>query len=212
MELYHGFVDRPKLLGDQAAKQARMAQLREPHIAPLTDFVEALRQEAGPGASIPNFDPWDAGVSAEVLFLLKAPGAKAVESSFVSRNNPDETAKNTFELNRDAGIPRGKSVLWNAVPWYIGDGGRIRAATPKDLEDGLKPLPLLIEMLPKLRAVVFMGKDAQQAHPQVASLRPDLALFACPNPSPLFVNNQPGNRDVILGVLQKVARFLDEPR
>ena len=72
--IFLGFLTVWLALGDQAAKQARMAQLREPHITQLTDFVEALRQEAGPGASIPNFDPWEAGVSAEVLFLLKAPG------------------------------------------------------------------------------------------------------------------------------------------
>jgi len=203
--------DRPKLLGDPAAKAVRITLLREPHIAPLTDFVEELRHEAGPGAAIPDFDPWDAGVTAEVLFLLEAPGAKAVASSFISRNNPDETAKNMFELNRDVGIARKRSLLWNAVPWYIGeeDRTRIRAATAKDLESGLKPLPRLIEMLPNLRAVVFMGEKAQKARPQVEQLRPDLALFSSPHPSPLFVNNHPGNRDIILGVLREVAKHLD---
>ncbi|MDR5750210.1 MULTISPECIES: uracil-DNA glycosylase [unclassified Caballeronia] len=210
MENDRNIVDRPKLLGDLVAKAQRLAQLREQHIAPLTGFVEELRLEAGSGAAIPNFDPWDAGVAAEILFLLEAPGARAVASSFVSRNNPDETAKNMFELNRDACIPRIKSLLWNAVPWYIGDGARIRAATAKDLEAGLAPLPRLIQMLPKLRAVVFMGRKAEKARPQVARLRPDLALFSCPHPSPLFVNNRPGNREIILNVFREAAQFLDE--
>lgn len=86
----------------------------------------------GPQASIPDFDPWDGGVHAQVLFLLEAPGSKAVDSGFVSRNNPDETAKNFFELNRDAGIPRELTVIWNVVPWYIGDGARIRAAKSQE--------------------------------------------------------------------------------
>ncbi|MEM5299080.1 uracil-DNA glycosylase [Burkholderia sp. JPY481] len=204
--------DRPKLLGDPAAKAVRITLLREPHIAPLTDFVDELRHEAGPGAAVPDFDPWDAGVAAEVLFLLEAPGAKAVASTFVSRNNPDETAKNMFELNRDAGIARTRSLLWNAVPWYIGeeDRTRIRAATAADLERGLEPLPRLIGMLPNLRAVVFMGEKAQRAREQVEQLRPDLVLFSSPHPSPLFVNNRPGNRDIILGVLREVAKYLDD--
>jgi len=207
---YH-LADRPKLLGDLSAKSARIAELCEPHIAPLTDFVEELRREAGEGVAIPNFDPWDAGIEAEILFLLEAPGAKAVGSSFISRNNPDETAKNMFELNRQAGIPRKRSLLWNAVPWYIGDGARIRAANAKDLEDGLVPLPRLIQLLPKLRAVVFMGRKAETARAQVALLRPDLALFTTPHPSPLFVNRFPGNREVLLKAFQEVARFLEGP-
>lgn len=129
--------DTPKLLGDVRAKSERMQLLRDPHIAPLTDYVEQLRLEAGPGAVIPYFDPWDGGTEAEVLFLLEAPGAKAVRSGFVSRNNPDETAKNIFELCHEAGFHRKAMVLWNAVPWYIGTGSKIRAATPADLEAGL---------------------------------------------------------------------------
>ncbi|MBC8752413.1 MULTISPECIES: uracil-DNA glycosylase [Paraburkholderia] len=203
-------VDRPKSLGDAAVKAIRIRQLHEPHVAPLTAYVEELRLEAGPGAEIPDFDPWDAGVDAEVLFLLEAPGARAVASTFVSRNNPDETAKNMFLLHQDACIPRTRSLLWNVVPWYIGDGARIRAATPQDLEQGLKPLPRLIQMLPKLRAVVFMGKNAQQAQPQVAALRPDLRLFACAHPSPKVINTRPGNREAILTVLRGAATFLEQ--
>jgi hypothetical protein len=87
---------------------------------------------------LPDFDPWDAGIDAEILFLLEAPGARAVASTIVSRNNPDETAKNMFLLHQDACIPRARTLLWNVVPWYIGDGARIRAATPQDLEQGAK--------------------------------------------------------------------------
>lgn len=202
--------DRPKSLGDAAVKASRIRQLHEPHVAPLTAYVEELRLEAGPGAEIPDFDPWDAGIDAEVLFLLEAAGARAVASTFVSRNNPDETAKNMFLLHKDACIPRTRSLLWNVVPWYIGDGARIRAATPYDLEQGLKPLPRLIQMLPKLRAIVFMGKNAQQAQPQVAVLRPDIRLFACAHPSPKVINTRPGNREAILAVLREAAAFLEQ--
>ena len=99
------FTDRPKLLADPAACAARTKQLREPHIAPLTVFVEALRAQVGPDLSIPNFDPWDGGIDADILYLLEAPGPKAVLSGFISRNNPDETAKNFFELNAEAKFP-----------------------------------------------------------------------------------------------------------
>ncbi len=202
--------DHPKLLGDREACATRLQQINEAHIASLTAFVEALRAEVGPSAAIPYFDPWDGGIEAEILFLLEAPGPKAVSSSFISRNNPDETAKNFFELSAAARIPREKTVVWNSVPWYIGTGSKIRAATPADLEAGLRPLPRLLELLPKLRAVVFVGRKAERAWSQVERLRPELRLFACPHPSPLFVNNSPGNKDRILLVLRGVAKLLSE--
>ena len=107
------FSDRPKLLADASACTARSTQLREPHIAALTAFVEKLRAQVGPDASIPNFDPWDGGIDAEILYLLEAPGPKAMLTGFVSRNNPDNTAKNFFELNAEAKIPRKRTVTWN---------------------------------------------------------------------------------------------------
>jgi uracil-DNA glycosylase len=202
--------DRAKLLDEPEARRVRLSQLHETHIGPLTAFVESLRAEAGSGVAIPYFDPWDGGVKADILFLLEAPGPKAVRSGFISRNNPDETAKNFFDLNLQAGIPRERTVSWNVVPWYIGTGAKIRGANPADLEGGLRPLPRLLDLLPNLRAVVFLGRKAQKARPPVERLRPNVSLFVCPHPSPLFVNHAPGNRDRILAVLRDVARYVSD--
>jgi uracil-DNA glycosylase len=75
------------------------------------------------------------------------------------------------------------------------------------VEAGLLPLPRLIQMLPKVRAVVFMGRKAR---PQVASLKLGLERFTTPHPSPLFVNNKPGNRS-IWKMLREAAGFLENP-
>lgn len=174
-------------------------------MARLAAYVAALRREVGPTAAIPDFDPWDGGAKAELLFLLEAPGARAVRSGFISRNNPDETAKNFFELNRDAGIPRNRTVTWNIVPWYIGTGTRIRAAAQSDIEAGLRALKGLLALLPMLKAVVLIGRKAERAAGFISQLRPGLRVFRSPHPSPLFVNNAPGNRDRILGVLREAA-------
>jgi uracil-DNA glycosylase len=202
--------DRPKTLGDARARELRHQQLAEPHIAPLTDFVRALRAELGDSASVPDFDPWDGGVHAEVLFLLEAPGGRAVGSGFISRNNPDETAKNFFELNQAAGIPRRRTVTWNVVPWYIGTGTKIRAAKTSDVAQAEESLRSLLRMLPRLKAIVLIGRAAQKAVVTVRALRPDLRVFFSPHPSPLFVNSKPGNRDMILTVFREVAAFLDD--
>ena len=179
-----------------------MNELHAPHIAPLTRFVEQLRSEARCGAEIPYFDPWDGGVEASILFLMEAPGPKAVQSGFISRNNPDETAKNFFELNCEAGVDRTKTVIWNAVPWYIGDGKKIRPARSGDLDAGLRSFTRLLSLLHRLNTVVLVGRKAEKA-----AARFDLnhyVVFTCPHPSPMFVNRDPDNREKILSVLKEL--------
>jgi uracil-DNA glycosylase len=121
--------DGPKTLGDPRVQKERCVALKAPHATALTRFVRALRKSTGQCTKIPFFDPFDGGTTARCLFLLEAPGPKAVESGFISRNNPDESAKNFFELNAEVGIPRELTVIWNVVPWYVGDGTRIRPVT-----------------------------------------------------------------------------------
>ena len=99
--------------------ERKLALLNEPHVAPLTALVEKLRAQH-PEASIPYFDPTEAGTGARILILLEAPGRRsALEkgSGFVSPDNNDETAKNLWTLLREAGISRSTEVVaWNVVP------------------------------------------------------------------------------------------------
>jgi len=201
-------IDAPKSLGKAQHRAERLAQLRAPHISELTAFVERIRTERGCGDEVPYFDPADGGISAECLYVLEAPGPRAVASGFISRNNPDETAKNWLELNAAAGVPRKKTITCNVVPWYIGSNGKIRPATSKDIEDGWPYLLQLIDMLPRLRVVVLVGGKAQRVAPLLRRDRPSLRLMDCPHPSPMFVNRKPENRDRLLAALEEVARVL----
>lgn len=203
------FTDKPKLLKDPAAKAERYGRLHLPHIAPLTKFVEDLRAEKGTDYQLPYFDPWDGGIEARVLFLLEAPGAKAVFSGFISRNNPDETAKNFYQLNSEARIPREETVTWNVVPWYIGTGVKIRPAKADDIAAGMRGLQRLLDLLPNLQVIVLVGQKAQRAEEQIQMLRANVKIFRSPHPSPLFVNHVPENRWKILASLQAVKTYLD---
>jgi len=202
--LGNAMIDEPKILGRADVVAARGAQLAEPHVAPLTACVEALRTEH-PGAGIPYFDPWDGGIGASVLFLLEAPGPQAVRSGFVSCNNPDETARNFHGIMRAAGIPRSAIVTWNVVPWYLGDGRKIRPATAADIREAAPALGRLLDLLPGLRAGVLIGRKAQRIAPEIERLRPGLRLFKSPHPSPMFINREPGNRERVVAALREVA-------
>ena len=201
-------MDAPKTLGNAGERACRQALLRAPHINALTILVDELRDSLGPGYLVPYFDPLDGGVRARVLYLLEAPGRKAVQSGFVSRNNPDETAKNFFLLNAEAGIPREATVIWNAVPWYIGTSTRIRAANVSDVARAEDSLKRLLHLLTNLAFVVFVGTKARHARSVVARERPDVRVREIPHPSPMFVNRAPENRDRILFVLKELSTQL----
>jgi uracil-DNA glycosylase len=201
--------DCPKSLSNPAEVDARKALLHHPHISPLTAFVEKLRSEAGKTKEVPYFDPWDGGIEAECLFLLEAPGRRAVDSGFISRNNPDETAKNWFELNLAAGIHRERTISWNLVPWYIGSDVRIRPARSNDIQEGWPYLQRLIVLLPRLRVVALLGRNAQSVSDQLLERYPALRIFKLPHPSPLFVNHAPGNRERLKSQLIEVRKALD---
>ncbi len=160
---------------------------------------------------MPYFDPLDGGIEAECLFLLEAPGRGAVGSGFISRNNPDETAKNWFELNLAAGIQRERTISWNIVPWYIGSAIRIRPATSNDIQDGLPYVYRLIALLPKLRIVALMGRNAQSISDLLLERYPALRIFKLPHPSPLSVNHAPGNRERLISQLIQVRDALNSP-
>lgn len=202
-------MDYPKLLRESERLKERLLQINDPHMVPLTRFVHCLRENMKGDVVIPYFDPWDGGIDAEVMFLLEAPGPKARNSGFVSMNNPDETAKIFFELLHEARIDRKQIVTWNTVPWYIGSSRRIRPAGSSDIADGVRSLSGLIDLLPRLSAIVLVGKKAQKVEGYIRDEAPQLEIFRSPHPSPMYINRKPENRGLLLSSLKAVKAFLD---
>jgi hypothetical protein len=201
-------IDKPKSLRNPLAIQSRLAGIFDPHISPLTKFVETIRKETGLNKEIPYFDPLDGGINAKCLFLFEAPGPRAVVSGFISRNNPDGTAKNFFELNHQAGLPRELTISWNIVPWYIGTGSKIRPANKKDIEQGKEYLFRLLSLLPHLKVIVLSGRKAQKAETLMKETGLSITLMKMPHPSPLFINNDSENKFKILRLLQTIKEQL----
>ena len=200
--------DSPKSLSQPDVRAARLDQLQQPHILPLTRFVEQMRQETRRGLDIPYFDPMDGGINAKCLFLGEAPGPEAVKSGFVSRNNPDNSARNFFELSREAAIAREQTVAWNIVPWYIGSGKKIRPALRKDIREGEVFLLRLLLLFPNLSVVVLAGKKAQVIEGLIQKHLPGVKLITMMNTSPLVLNTKRENRGKILAKLKQVAQIL----
>ena len=140
--------------------------------------------------------------------LAEAPGPKAVKSGFVSRNNPDETAKNFLLLNSEAGIDRERTIIWNIVPWYVGSGTKIRPINAIDLLTAAPLLTAFLSLLTRLRSIVLVGGKAASARSAIAALATGAKLHAIPHPSPMFVNRSPTNRLILLAALKQVAANL----
>ncbi len=204
------FADEPSALKDPAERRRRSAMLSLPHMQPLVDYVERMRLAQGPGFDMPSFDPCDGGVRARVLFLLEAPGPKAVGSSFISCNNPDQTARNMNQLLRTAGLQREDVLLWNIVPWYVGSGQKIRPVDREDIAEAAPYLRELIGLLPNLRGIVLVGKKAQSARAVVRRLT-SVKIFEAHHPSPQVFNVWPEKREEAQAVFNDVRRFLELP-
>lgn len=212
----------PKLFADPAAVRAREARLSEPHIAGLTALVERIRATRGGGNSVPWFDPDSGGVHAQVLLLFEAPGARAVGpgavrpsrpgSGFISPDNNDDSAAAVFELEREAGLPRRLVLHWNIVPWYVGDGTKIRAVNAADRAEAQPWLADLIELLTELRVVVLCGEAAQKGWDEYSGPQPvGLWVLRCPHPSPVNLRTRPSARAEILDTFSEAAAIVDPP-
>jgi uracil-DNA glycosylase len=201
--------DQPYALASDTERERRAGLGREPHILPLSDYLIQVREKRGEVYDLPAFDPCDGGTHARALFLLEAPGPKAVGSAFISRNNPDPTARNLCELLAESGIPRQDTLIWNIVPWYVGDGqGRIRAVTRQDIADALPYLDGLLALLPSLQVIVLVGQKAQSAATDIRA-RTDLPFVTMPHPSARVFNVWPEKREEARTALQAVVRLLN---
>ena len=174
-------------LADAGERERRVAALGQPHLRPLAALVETLRARH-PERSIPHADPADGGVDARVLLLLEAPGPQSVATGFVSRDSPNGTARNLRALLESAGIERRAVLLWNVVPWYVGDGRRIRPVGPRDVAEARDALGALLDLLPRLERVVLVGRKAQTVEPWLRERHPHLPLLATWHPSPQVFN------------------------
>ncbi len=199
--------DLPYALGNLEEIERRRAMLTLPHIAPLVEYAQQITIRMGSSYDIPYFDPCDGGINAQALFLLEAPGRKAVGSTFISRNNPDPSAKTMCILLATAALPRDAILLWNIIPWYVGNDSSIRPVTQSDIVTALPFIKDLIALLPNLRAIVLVGRKAQNVKFQLTRLT-NARLFESHHPSQRVMNRWPERRAEMLDTFRSLASFL----
>lgn len=182
--------DAPKSLADPAALAARRAMAEAPHTAPIRALARRIADERG--APVPDPDPMDGGVEARLLLLLETPGPMVLRTGFVTRDSANGTAANLFRFLREAGISRGDTLIWNAVPWVIHAPGALnRAPRRAEVKEAAPYLAPLLDLLPRLAVAVLAGRFAGRCAPAFATRRPGLPVIAIPHPSPTYVCTSP---------------------
>lgn len=156
-------------------------------------LVDRIRAEQGLGREVPGPDPLNGNEKARFLFVLEAPGPKAVATGVISIDNPDLTARNFRGQLSRTGVPREEIALWNVVPWYLGNEQRtrIRGAKTSDVKLGLSYLATVVAAMPKLQCVVLVGGAARQAHIHL-SHQTTARILSCNHPSPKVLNTMRG--------------------
>jgi uracil-DNA glycosylase len=191
------YPDEPRSLKKPKVREERRAAVDKPHVRDLNDLVRQIRAERSEEStpfeheSVPFFDPMVGGSKADCLFLFEAPGAKAVDSGFVSRNNDDQTAHNFFDMNEEAKLDRDLTVSWNVVPWALRETGKNRTPKKDEIAEAVQQsLHRLLDIVnPKV--VILFGNSAHKAEEVINLWSRQICLIKRNHPSPQNVNPRP---------------------
>jgi uracil-DNA glycosylase len=134
--------------------------------------------------------------------ILEAPGPKAIASGLVSLDNEDQTARNLKSQLAEVKMARQDVVLWNVVPWYLGDGQRIEAATRADIDSGKPYLQRLVLLLPRLECILLFGEKAREAHVFLSGIT-RARILGCHHPAPRGMRGE--NREENMKVLKMLS-------
>jgi G:T/U-mismatch repair DNA glycosylase len=146
-----------------------------------------------------------------VLLVFEKPGPMTASgmarhktgSGFISRDNDDATAEATFRIMRKIHFARERTISWNVIPWWNGT----RRVTAAELRDGTACVPRLIRLLPRLRAIIFVGSKAKSVMPRLAPLA--LRCFESAHPSPIVRATRPELWQAIPEAWRRARNFLD---
>jgi hypothetical protein len=194
--------DAPYALSDSGEQRRRLELLNQPHMAPLTRYINEIRLKENNNLPIPNFDPCDGGVYASGLFLLDFPDHSAITSGFVSRNNMDYSSRNLCVLMERAGINRRNTLIWNLTPWKITNADEL--VTDK----AFLLLEQLFKLLSNLSAIILIGDHSRSTGLRMKRIT-KAQIVQSPYPFIGTFNMRNDAKDAVLKTFERVAKILN---
>lgn len=211
----------PRTLNDPALRAQRLRDAwTNDNVRPINQWAKRLSEYRGEPGSVPLMDPTCGGIRARVLFLLEAPGRKAVSdthglattgSGLLSADNDDPTAANFWQALRSADLAYSEIALWNSVPWYLGSTAKIAHPSSDDLRRARPILRELLAMLPALEVVLPLGRVAQRQWAMFQAETPGhYVTIPSWHPSPLALNQSPRHREQLVLAIRRARATLAE--
>lgn len=158
------------------------AGLREPHVAPVNDLVEALSL-AKHGVKLPLAAPWHGGIKAPALVVLNDPGEAALVPDFLCVRNPDRASDRQRHLMTASGINPADLCPWNGYPWPRENK---KDLTPEEALEGGQALLEMMGLMSDLRLLLLLGRKARDAAdavlPELTAAHPHLEIIRSLHP------------------------------
>lgn len=173
----------------------RRSRVGEPHVVDLNDLA---REVAGAtGQQVPLADPAGGGRQARVLVLLEEHiPCRTAGTGLISLHANDPTAGNTMAACQRAGLDYGDTLLWHVIPWWTQDPSTACGRRPSRVAEAGTAAPYLarlLDLLPRVQAVVLLGARTQQAWRRALAtagldLPRHLRVLPAPHTSPMAWN------------------------
>lgn len=175
------------------------------------DVVSTIRERVECARDVPKFDPENGNETAKLLFLLEAPGPKALKSRKISLGNKDKTAENFRRQLAKAEIEKEDIAIWNVVPWYLGNKSKtkIRRAKASDVQEALDYLKQIVKKMDDLQCIILVGEKARAAHVALSAIT-GKRIFACHHFSPQAMNTNSAAEKENIAVLKNIKRIIAE--
>ncbi|WP_168702511.1 uracil-DNA glycosylase [Gordonia paraffinivorans] len=194
----------------------RLAQIRQPHVAPLNALTDRISDAQGlPRGQVPYVDPDTGGIDARMLVLLDNPSTKAeagTGSGLLSLDNEDRPARNCRDAYARHGADWKDVVHWNVVPFPVA-GVKNGGSTPVKRAHAVRWTREMVGRLPNLEIVLLLGAAARDGWKRAAIARP--GLYAPGGKIPhcsMRGLNIAGGRERFDAAIQEVAQRLQRTK
>jgi hypothetical protein len=179
-------------------RDAQMSQVFAPQVREINRLCDALMAEK-PDSTVPYIAPHYNAANAKILSLYSNPGplsGNSAQPPFLSRENDEPVAERMSQIYAAVGLSDADVVPWNSYPWNVLHAYP-NGLPPQLVVDGLEPLKRMLEMHPKIRAVVAHGADAQRSM-RLLTTKKRFADFARTRPLVVWEARHPANRVFVL--------------
>lgn len=134
---------------------------------------------------IPRFEPANGNEYARFLFVLERPGPKSLATKeaggpgVISQYNNDASARTLKDQLALSGLDKRDICLTNIVPHVRSSRAKVtrEQVTPDEIRIGFDRLLKVVDAMPRLEAVILLGKKAQKVSTNLRALRPSIQVL-----------------------------------